>query len=152
MNFLPYQQTIKNHLINMKKIIIIALTLILTSCGSKYNFSNYKIKSVLTITEAGDTLAVPVRDFKFRVLDRRIQELIARDAFRYQYRQDWRWNYNVYPIPRVNQRPSFNRPSSIKPNYTKPRVVKPIENSMPVKPNIGRPEVNSTKIELRKNN
>ncbi len=136
----------------MKKIIIIALTLILTSCGSKYNFSNYKIKSVLTITEAGDTLAVPVRDFKFRVLDRRIQELIARDAFRYQYRQDWRWNYNVYPIPHVNQRPSFNRPSSIKPNYTKPRVVKPIENSMPVKPNIGRPEVNSTKIELRKNN
>ena len=136
----------------MKKIIIIALALMLTSCGSKYNFSNYKIKSILTITEAGDTLAVPVRDFKFRVLDRRIQELINRDPFRYQYRQDWRWNYNVYPNPRTNQRPSFNKPSSIKPNYTKPRVVKPIENSMPVKPNIGRPEVNSTKVKLRKNN
>ena len=136
----------------MKKIIIIALALILTSCGSKYNFSNYKIKSILTITEAGDTLAVPVRDFKFRVLDRRIEELIDRNAFRYQYRQDWRWNYNVYPNPRINQRPSFNRPSSIKPNYTKSRAVKPIENSMPVKPNIGRPEVNSTKVELRKNN
>ena len=136
----------------MKKIIIIALALILTSCGSKYNLSSYKIKSILTITEAGDTLAVPVRDFKFRVLDRRIEELIDRNAFRYQYRQDWRWNYNVYPNPRINQRPSFNRPSSIKPNYTKPRVVKPIENSMPVKPNIGRPEVNSTKVELRKNN
>jgi len=136
----------------MKKIIIIALVLILTSCGSKYNFSNYKIKSILTITEAGDTLAVPVRDFKFRVLDRRIQELINRDPFRYQYRQDWRWNYNVYPIPRVNQRPNFNRPSSIKLNYTKPRVVKPIENSMPSKPNIGRPEVNSTKVKFRKNN
>ena len=80
----------------MKKIIIIALVLMLTSCGSKYNFSNYKIKSILTITEAGDTLAVPVRDFKFRVLDRRIQELINRDPFRYQYRQDWRWNYNRY--------------------------------------------------------
>ena len=136
----------------MKKIIIIALALILTSCGSKYNLSSYKIKSILTITEAGDTLAVPVRDFKFRVLDRRIEELIDRNAFRYQYRQDWRWNYNVYPNPRINQRPSFNRPSSVKPNYTKPRVVKPIENSMPVKPNIGRPEVNSTKVELRKNN
>ena len=136
----------------MKKIIIIALALILTSCGSKYNFSNYKIKSILTITEVGDTLAVPVRDFKFRVLDRRIEELIDRNAFRYQYRQDWRWNYNVYPNPRINQRPSFNRPSYIKPNYTKPRAVKPIENSMPVKPNIGRPEVNSTKVELRKNN
>ena len=136
----------------MKKIIIITLALILTSCGSKYNLSSYKIKSILTITEAGDTLAVPVRDFKFRVLDRRIEELIDRNAFRYQYRQDWRWNYNVYPNPRINQRPSFNRPSSIKPNYTKPRAVKPIENSMPIKPNIGRPEVNSTKVEVRKNN
>ena len=136
----------------MKKIIIIVLTLMLTSCGSKYNFSNYKIKSILTITEAGDTLAVPVRDFKFRVLDRRIEELIDRNAFRYQYRQNWRWNYNVYPNPRINQRPSFNRPSSIKPNYTKPRVVKPIENSTPVKPNISRPEVNSTKVKVRKNN
>ena len=136
----------------MKKIIIIALTLMLTSCGSKYNLSSYKIKSILTITEAGDTLAVPVRDFKFRVLDRRIEELIDRNAFRYQYRQDWRWNYNVYPIPRTNQRPNFSRPSSIKPNYTKPRAVKPIENSMPIKPNIGRPEVNSTKVEVRKNN
>ncbi len=136
----------------MKKIIIITLALILTSCGSKYNLSSYKIKSILTITEAGDTLAVPVRDFKFRVLDRRIEELIDRNAFRYQYRQDWRWNYNVYPIPRTNQRPNFSRPSSIKPNYTKPRAVKPIENSMPIKPNIGRPEVNSTKVEVRKNN
>lgn len=136
----------------MKKIIIITLALILTSCGSKYNLSSYKIKSILTITEAGDTLAVPVRDFKFRVLDRRIEELIDRNAFRYQYRQDWRWNYNVYPIPRTNQRPNFSRPSSIKPNYTKPRAVKPIENSIPIKPNIGRPEVNSTKVEVRKNN
>jgi len=136
----------------MKKIIIITLALILTSCGSKYNLSSYKIKSILTITEAGDTLAVPVRDFKFRVLDRRIEELIDRNAFRYQYRQDWRWNYNVYPIPRTNQRPNFSRPSSIKPNYTKPKAVKPIENSMPIKPNIGRPEVNSTKVEVRKNN
>ena len=137
----------------MKKIIIIALVLILTSCGSKYNFSNYKIKSVLTITEAGDTLAVPVRDFKFRVLDRRIQELINRDPFRYQYRQDWRWNYNMYSVPHINRSPNYNKPSSIKPNYnSKPRVIKPIENSMPSKPNIGRPEVNSTKVKSIKNN
>ena len=132
----------------MKKIIIIALTLMLTSCGSKYNFSNYKIKSILTITEEGDTLAVPVRDFKFRVLDRRIQELINRDPFRYQYRQDWRWNYNVYPNPRVNQ-----RPSSIKPNYnTKPIIVKPISKPITIKPNPGRQKVNSTKVKFRKNN
>tara|TARA_Y100000385_G_scaffold215510_1_gene224298 strand:- start:298 stop:708 length:411 start_codon:yes stop_codon:yes gene_type:complete len=136
----------------MKKTIIIALTLILTSCGSTYDLStDYKIKSILTITEAGDTLAVPVRDFKFRVLDRRIQELINRDQFRYQYRQDWRWNYNMYNIPRTNRIPNFNRSSTTKPKYT-PKVTKPIENLMPPKPNIGRPKVNSTKIESRKKN
>ena len=137
----------------MKKIIIIALVLILTSCGSKYNFSNYKIKSILTITEAGDTLAVPVRDFKFRVLDRRIQELINRDPFRYQYNQDWRWNYNRYSVPHINRSPGYNKPSSIKPNYnSKPSIVKPIEKPMTPRPNIGRPEVNSTKVKSIKNN
>ena len=137
----------------MKKTIIIALALVLTSCGSTYNLStDYKIKSILTITEAGDTLAVPVRDFKFRVLDRRIQELIDRDQFRYQYRQNWRWNYNMYSIPRVNQTPNFNRTNpKTKPRYT-PRVTKPIENLIPEKPSIGRPNVNSTKIESRKKN
>ncbi len=59
----------------MKKLIIIALTFVLTSCGSTYDLStDYRIKSILTITEAGETLVVLVRDFKFRVLDRRIQD------------------------------------------------------------------------------
>ena len=59
----------------MKKLIIIISTLILTSCGSTYNLStDYRIKSILTITEKGDTLAVPIRDFKFRVLDGRIRD------------------------------------------------------------------------------
>jgi hypothetical protein len=81
----------------MKKLIIIALTLMFASCSSTYDIStDYRIKSILTITEAGDTLAVPVRDFKFRILDRRIQEIIDRDPFRYQYRRNWQnWNYNL---------------------------------------------------------
>ena len=66
----------------MKKLIIIVLVLIFTSCGSTYNIStDYKIKSILTITEKGDTLAVPVRDFKFRILDNRIREFINRDPY-----------------------------------------------------------------------
>ena len=91
----------------MKKLIIIVL--FLTSCGSTYNAStDYKIKSILTITEKGDTLAVPVRDFKFRILDRRIQEIVNRDLFRYQYRQNLQhWNYNFYSIPHVNNRSNF---------------------------------------------
>ena len=116
----------------MKKLIIIALTLVLTSCGSTYNLStDYRIKSILTITEAGDTLAVPVQDFKFRILDRRIKELIDRDPFRYQYRQNWyRGNYNSYPRPSYNQGYNYSKPSS----STRPRPVNPPTITQPSKP------------------
>ena len=118
----------------MKKIIIIALTLVLTSCGSTYDLStDYRIKSILTITEAGDTLAVPVRDFKFRILDRRIIELIDRDPFRYQYRQNWfNGNYNSYPIPNYNRGYNYNKPNLVKPKPIKPpTIVRPIVPSRP---------------------
>lgn len=115
----------------MKKLLIIVLAIILTSC-STYNLStDYKIKSILTITEAGDTLAVPVRQFKFRILDNR-------DPFRYQYRQDWnRWNYRSYSIPYVNQS-NWNKPNyNVKPNskpFTPQVVLKPYKpmNAIPV--------------------
>tara|TARA_B100001175_G_C19374876_1_gene573620 strand:+ start:545 stop:961 length:417 start_codon:yes stop_codon:yes gene_type:complete len=116
----------------MKKIIIIALTLVLTSCGSTYDLStDYRIKSILTITEKGDTLAVPVRDFKFRVLDRRIRELIDRDPFRYQYRQNWYYrDYNLYPVP--NQGYNYNRS---KPNINQnPKPINPPKPPLDIKP------------------
>ena len=122
----------------MKKLIIIALTLVFTSCGSTYNLStDYRIKSILTITEKGDTLAVPVRDFKFRVLDRRIRELIDRDPFRYQYRGNWQnWNYNSYPIPNYNQGYNYNRPKpNVKPNVkpvNPPTIIKPYKPLNPI--------------------
>tara|TARA_R110001592_G_scaffold6619_1_gene35708 strand:- start:436 stop:849 length:414 start_codon:yes stop_codon:yes gene_type:complete len=120
----------------MKKLIIIALTLALTSCGSTYNLStDYKIKSILTITEVGDTLAVPVRDFKFRILDRRIRELIDRDPFRYQYRQNWyRGNYNMYPIPNYNQGYNYSKPnSSVRPKpVNPPTTIKPYKPTSPI--------------------
>jgi len=121
----------------MKKITIIALTLMLASCGSTYDVStDYRIKSILTITEKGDTLAVPVGDFKFRVLDRRIRELIDRDPFRYQYRQNWQpWNNNYYLIPNPNQSYNWNRskPNS-KPNNKPINLPKPPVNVKPYKP------------------
>ena len=118
----------------MKKLIIIALTFVLTSCGSTYDLStDYRIKSILTITEKGDTLAVPIRDFKFRVLDRRIRELIDRDPFRYQYRGNWQnWNYNSYPIQNYNQGYNYNRPKpNVKPNI---KPVNPPRPPIVVKP------------------
>jgi hypothetical protein len=123
----------------MKKLIIIALTLMFASCSSTYDIStDYRIKSILTITEAGDTLAVPVRDFKFRILDRRIQEIIDRDPFRYQYRRNWQnWNYNSYPIPSYNQGYNYNRPKpNVKPNikpFNTPAIIKP-SNPPSIKP------------------
>ena len=74
--------------LTMKNILAITVLILLTfsSCGT-YNLStSYKIKSILTITEKGDTLAVPVRDFKFRILR---QE----DPFRYQHRQNVQYRY-----------------------------------------------------------
>ena len=116
----------------MKKLIIIVLALAFTSCSSTYNIStDYRIKSILTITEKGDTLAVPVRDFKFRILDRRIKELIDRDPFRYQYRQNWyRGNYNSYPIPSYNQGYNYSKPNS----NVRPRPVNPPTITQPSKP------------------
>ena len=55
----------------------------------------------------------------------------------------------MYSVPHVNRSPNYNKPSSIKPNYNaKPSIVTPIEKPMAPKPNIGRPEVNSTKQPL----
>ena len=118
----------------MKKLLIIALTLVLTSCGSTYNFStDYRIKSILTIAESGDTIAVPVRDFKFRVLDNRVREIINREQFR--FRQNWYpGNYNGFPIRYNNQGyNNYNKPSTnVKPRI-KPRI-KPANPPVVIKP------------------
>jgi hypothetical protein len=113
----------------MKKLIIIALTLMLASCSSTYNLStDYRIKSILTIAESGDTIAVPIRDFKFRVLDSRVREIINREQFR--FRQNWYpGNYNGYPMPYVSRRSSYNRYISKK----KPFIVKPIKSKRVIK-------------------
>ena len=135
----------------MKKLIIIIF--FLSSCGSTYDLStDYKIKSILTITEKGDTLAVPVRDFKFRILDRRIQEIIDRDPFRYQYRQNWqRWNYNFYSIPNINNRSNYNKPNlNVKPIY-KPKPRPTIITPQGIKPTITNPINKPIKYKNNKN-
>jgi len=109
----------------MKNILTVLAVIILTfsSCGT-YNIStSYKIKSILTITEKGDTLAVPVRDFKFRILR---QE----DPFRYQYRQDWQYrNWSNYHIPHINVRETYTPPVMHTRPVTVP-IVKPVRPSV----------------------
>ena len=114
----------------MKKLLPLLIFILgmFTSCGT-YNIStSYKIKSILTITEKGDTLAVPVRDFKFRILR---QE----DPFRYQYRQDWQYrNWNNYYIPIINVRDTYSPPVMHTRSVTAPIIkpVKPIRIVTPV--------------------
>tara|TARA_R110002072_G_scaffold151410_4_gene300662 strand:+ start:34394 stop:34777 length:384 start_codon:yes stop_codon:yes gene_type:complete len=109
----------------MRNILaVLALVFItLSSCGT-YNLStSYKIKSILTITEKGDTLAVPVRDFKFRILRQD-------DPFRYNYNQNWQHrNWNYYSVPNINVRNTYSPPvmhtRPVTVPITKP-IVKPI--------------------------
>ena len=114
----------------MKKLLVLLILIvgIFTSCGT-YNIStSYKIKSILTITEKGDTLAVPVRDFKFRILRQD-------DPFGYQYRQNWQYrNWNNYYIPNINVRDTYRPPVMHTRPVTAPIIkpVKPIRIVTPV--------------------
>ena len=70
----------------MKKSLIYALTLLsLYGCGS-YTLTNnkgYEGKSILAITEGGDTIAVPYRQFvKYR----------DTEFVRYRHNNNWYWN------------------------------------------------------------
>lgn len=113
----------------MKKILVLLIFIlaIFSSCGT-YNIStSYKIKSILTITEKGDTLAVPVRDFKFRILR---QE----DPFRYQYRQNSQYRYITTEIRHGNN--NIRRRVHLVPRNTniKPIItpIKPIKVVAPI--------------------
>ena len=65
----------------MRKLCILALIFVsLVSCGT-YTHSGYRVKSILAVTEKGDTIQVP-----YSTLERN---------FRYDYNfyNDWRFNY-----------------------------------------------------------
>ena len=110
----------------MKKLFVLLILLLATfsSCGT-YNIStSYKIKSILTITEKGDTLAVPVRDFKFRILRQD-------DPFRYHYRQNWQYrNWDYYNVPNINVRNTYRPPVM----HTRPVTIPIIKPTKPIKP------------------
>ena len=107
----------------MKRLLLLLMLGMVSSCGT-YNISTtYKIKSILTITEKGDTLAVPVRDFKFRILRQD-------DPFRYQYRQEWQYrNWSRYYIPNINVRNKYSPPVM----HTRPVTIPIIKPVKPVK-------------------
>ena len=69
----------------MKKSLLFLASLLIISCGS-FQHSSYKIKSVLAITEAGDTIAVPMREFERNKYD---------NYTRFNYNNNW-YNNNWY--------------------------------------------------------
>jgi hypothetical protein len=56
--------------------------LLLTSCGS-FTHTSYRVESVLAITEKGDTIAVPLREFERQKYD---------TYTRFNYNNRWYWN------------------------------------------------------------
>lgn len=65
----------------LSKILII-LSFFLVSCGS-YQHASYRVKSVLAITEKGDTIAVPIREFERQKYD---------NYTRFRFNNNWYWN------------------------------------------------------------
>ena len=74
----------------MKRLLLCLVSSILfISCGS-YQHSSYEIKSLLAITEAGDTIAVSIKDFERNKYD-------SYTKFRYNdawYYNSWRYDFN----------------------------------------------------------
>ena len=62
--------------------ILIIVSFFLVSCGS-YQHSSYRVKSVLAVTEKGDTIAVPLREFERQKYD---------TYTRFQWNNNWYWN------------------------------------------------------------
>jgi hypothetical protein len=135
----------------MKKILLILLLLTI-GCGS-YTTVSYrpKIKSILAVTEAGDTISVPYKDF---IRDK--HDIYTRFNYNnnwygnsWRYNNNWGWNqqwlypnsgwnnsiFNTYPARRrdgtpvqpkikVNPKPR-PKPRPNTPPITRPRVEQP---------------------------
>jgi hypothetical protein len=80
----------------MKKLVLLVLVSLTIGCSS-YTHTSYrpKIKSLLAITETGDTVSVSMREFES-------QKYNTYTRFNYNnswYWNNWRWNYWMYSQP-----------------------------------------------------
>ena len=75
--------------------------LLLTSCGS-FTHTSYRVESVLAITEKGDTIAVPLREFERQKYD---------TYTRFNYNNRWYWNNWRYDFNWEWQQPFFAYPN-----------------------------------------
>ena len=138
----------------MKKLLLISLlSLFFIGCGS-YNYSSYyQIKDILAVTQDGDTIAVPIREFERQKYENYTRFNYNNTWYWNNWRYDypWRYNYwytnpgqyvpqviitpskkrNVTRLPRVNDRP--------KPGVTSPLPPRPPRTKAGTRPMISRP-------------
>ena len=115
----------------------ILLLLLVVSCGT-YQHSSYQIKSVLAITEKGDTLAVPIREFERQKYNNYVRFNYNNGWYWNNWRYDFNWNWNpgFFSYPNIywwnnnlrNTVPSRGYRTPVRPKVqpkTRPRVDNP---------------------------
>lgn len=148
----------------MKKLLLIASLLLFVGCGFNNYASYYQVKDVLAITQEGDTIAVPIREFERQKYDTytrfNYNDTWYWNNWRYDY--PWRYNYwytnpnyytpqviitpnkkrNVTRIPRINDKP---KPGIITPLPPRPPRTKSGNRPIISRSNIGsNPRIRTT--------
>jgi len=76
--------------------------LLLTSCGS-FTHTSYRVESVLAITEKGDTIAVPLREFERQKYDTYTRFNYNNNWYWNNWRYDFNWRWQPYWYGQPNQ-------------------------------------------------
>ena len=86
----------------MKKLLLLVLVSLTIGCGS-YTHTSYrpKIKSLLAITETGDTVSVSMREFESQKYNTYTRFNYNNSWYwnNWRYDNNWRWNYWMYSQP-----------------------------------------------------
>ena len=82
--------------------VLFIVSLLFLSC-STYQHSSYKVKSVLAITEAGDTVSVPIRQFELNKYDNYTRFNYNNNWYYNSWRYDfnWQWNPGFFSYPDI---------------------------------------------------
>ena len=136
--------------------LILLLILTLTSCSS-YQYNANRVESILAVTEAGDTIAVPYRKFLNERYTNYTRFHWNNNWYYNNWRYDYPWRYsywytnpnyyipqviitpskkrNVTRLPRINDKP--------KPGITSPLPPRPPRAKDGNRPMISRPNIGS---------
>ena len=79
----------------MKKLIFLIVLLTLTSCSS-YQYNTNRVESILAVTEAGDTIAVPYKRFLNDRYTNYTRFHWNNNWYYNNWRYDWQWRNNYW--------------------------------------------------------